>query len=338
MNFLLKIFRGSKETFGLDIGYNTLKVVQLKRTGAFFKLIGCGVFPSPPQVFERNGIKQKTELAKIIKEAVDKCGIRAKLVTSALPESLVFTKIIQLPKMNKKQLASAIALEASSFVPMEPEQVFLDYQVVRELENNYEVLVVAAPKKVVNDLVQTIDEAGFKLICLETKPLANARALVTNKEGVLILDIGAETTSITICEKGSIRLTATFAFGSDTFTKKISSALGIQESEAEKLKQKVGISKNENKIRKILEEPLGVLLSEIARAIKYYQSQKGEAGVSKILLTGGGAGLSGLVNFIQEGTGLKTERGNPWRRVTNPPKREDSFIFTTAVGLSMREI
>lgn len=304
-----------KDSFGLDIGYETLKVVQLKKTGANFRLIGHGIYASLRQPFDRNGVKDKKKVAEIIKNSALNARIKARLVVSALPESLVFTKIIRLPKTNPKELSTAVSLETASFIPVEPDQVYLDYQIVGEIGQNYEVLVVATPKNLVLDYINTIKLAGFKLACLETKPLANLRALINKdqKETVLILDLGAETSSLTVCDAQGIKFTTTFDVGGNVFrTKTIS---GIQAKEA-----------------------LNTIVSEIASGIKYHQGHQEGVKISKILLSGGGASLEGLIKFIQNEIGLKTEYGDPWQKINNLPPDKNRFQFTTAIGLAMREL
>lgn len=304
-----------KDTFGLDIGYETLKLVQLKRAGTNFRLVGHGIYASSRQPFDRNGIKDKKKLAEVIKNAALNARIKAKVVVSALPESLVFTKNIILPKTNPKELETAASLEAASFIPVEPDQVYLDFQIVGQMGNSYEILVVATPKNLVLDYVETIRQAGFKLVCLETKPLANVRALINKdeKEGVIILDLGAETTSLLVHEAGGIKFTATFDVGGNIFRAQTLSNAQVKEA-------------------------LGTIVSEISSGIKYYQGHKEGAKITKIILTGGGASLTGLVKFIQNEIGIKTECGDPWQKVMNPPPDKNKLQFTTAIGLAMRKI
>jgi len=341
MSFLGKISGLEKKTFGLDIGYENLKVVQLKKAGSLFKLASFGSSPSPKEPFSKDNVKDKKTLASSIKKVVSDWHISAKAIVSALPESLVFTKIIQMPKMKLKELQNAVPMEAASFIPLEPAKTYLDFQIVGEIGVNFEILVVAAPKTLVDDFIETVKLAGFSLTCLETKPLANTRALIkpNEKEGVLLLDLGAEATSLTIYDEGAIKFTVTFLLGGNIFTRNIATALSITPEKADTMKKKVGITKQKgDQVKKALAEPLSSLVNEIASSLKYYQSHKEKAKISKIILAGGGAAMPGLTSFIGDEIGIKTELGNPFQAILNPPSQEEALRYTTSIGLAMREV
>jgi cell division ATPase FtsA len=59
--------------------------------------------------------------------------------------------------------------------------------------------------------------ANLELSSLETKPVADARALVTQNDSgpYLILDVGAKTSSLTCYDQGTIKLTSTVSVGGD---------------------------------------------------------------------------------------------------------------------------
>jgi len=339
MSILGKILGLEKNVFGLDIGYENIKVVELRKTGSMFKLVSFGCSPSPKEPFAKEKIKDKKALANAIVQAVSNHHISAKSVVSALPESLVFTKIIQLPKMRMEELQSVVPNEAANFIPLEPTQTYLDFQVVGEANNNYEVLVVAAPKTLVNDFIETLKMAGLSPFCLETKPLANTRALIPKnaQEAVLILDLGALATSLTIYDNGAIKFTVTFPLGGQIFTEKIAATLSIKMEEAEEKKKTLGLTKAGEQIKKGLEEPLGVLIDETASGLNYYKKYNEKAKISKIILTGGGAAMPGLCSFLENKIGIKTEVGNPWQAIKNPPKEKQTVIFTAAIGMAMRQ-
>jgi len=340
MKILERLLGLEKNFFGLDIGYENIKVVELKKSGSMFKLVSFGCSPSPKEPFDKERIKDKKALVGAIVQAVSDHRIGAKTVVSALPESLVFTKIIQLPKMKMEELQTVVPREAVNFIPLEPAQTYLDFQIVSAtINNSYEILVVAAPKTLVNDFIETLKMARLSPFCLETKPIANTRALIpkNTQEAILILDLGALATSLTIYDKGAIKLTVTFPLGGKLFTEKIASTLSIKMEEAEEKKKTIGITKTGAEIKKGLEEPLGALIDETVSGLNYYKKHNEKAKISKIILTGGGAAMPGICGFFEEKIGIKTEVGNPWQAIKNPPKEKQTVIFTTAIGMAMRQ-
>lgn len=298
-----------KPIFGLDIGLKTMKLVEVRGSGAGASLLGAVEVKVPEHSITKDGVQDKDKLAKIIQEAVavaKPSRINTKLVASALPESLVFTKSLELPKMKQEELAKNIPYQATEFFPIPPEETYMDWQVVGELPNGtIEVLVVAAPKVLVDGLKETIEKAGFELMGLETKPIAVARAIINPKElgPLMIIDIGAADSALTCFDQGTIKLTSTMTIGGD-------------------------------KIVEDVEAGVKVLAAEASHLIKYYQNRLGQAQIfRKIILSGGGANIKKVPEIMEAVLKIQTVIGEPQIRVNNyDPK------YATAIGLSLKDI
>lgn len=299
-----------KPILGLDIGYKTLKVMQLRGDGPGTSLLGVSEIEIPPKSLTKEGVKEKNKIAQSILEAMRNARphpITARLVSSALPESLVFTKSVDLPAMTLQEINKNIPYQAGEFFPIPPNETYMDWQVVGTLPgaNTTDVLVVAAPKTIIESFAETIKMAGLELSSLETKPVADARALVAaNDPGpYLILDIGAKTSSLTVFDQNTIKLTSTISVGGDDLTTDFGPNL-----------------KN--------------LATEISHFVKYYQNRIGQATIfHKIILAGGGASTQGVVEALEQTTRIKTEIG--WPKIkskTYNPK------YATVIGLAMKRI
>ncbi|MEK7142688.1 MAG: pilus assembly protein PilM [Patescibacteria group bacterium] len=299
-----------KPIFGLDIGFHTLKVIQLKGEGAGSKLFGVSEVPIEPKTLSKEGIRDKKKIAEAILSALKIAKphpINARIVSSALPESLVFTKSIGIPSMTPQEINKNIPYQASEFFPIPPQEMYIDWQIVGRLpgQNLVDVLVVAAPKKIVDSLAETIQMAGLELSNLETKPVAVVRALIpTFDQGpYLLVDIGAKTSGIICYDQGTIKMTSTISIGGDDLGKE-------------------------------LEPNLKGLNSEILHLIKYYQNRIGQATIfKKIILAGGGANIPELVNLIEKQTKIKTEIGWPQIQIKTYNSK-----FAAAIGLAMKKI
>ncbi|OGD57142.1 hypothetical protein A2V71_01765 [Candidatus Berkelbacteria bacterium RBG_13_40_8] len=299
-----------KPTFGLDIGYQTLKVVQIKGKGSGAHLIGAAEVAISPGVLTKEGVREPQKVAAVIKEAMKIAkphSVSARIVSSALPESLVFTKSLSLPKMTLQEINKNIPYQATEFFPIPAEETHMDWQIVgtNPTNNTIEVLVVAAPKVLVSSLIETVKIAGLELMGLETKPVAVTRALVPQNDPgpYLLLDIGAKTSGLTCYDRGTIRLTSTAAIGGD-------------------------------EIQKDFAESLKVLASEAIHLMKYYQNRIGQAQIfKKVILAGGGANIAKVSETIESLTKIKTEIGMPQVKLKAYDPR-----FATAMGLAMKEI
>jgi len=299
-----------KPIFGLDIGYSTLKVMQLKGEGAGAKLLGVAEVQIEPKTLGKDGIKDKqkaTEAIWLAMKSARPYPISAKIVSAALPESLVFTKSIDLPAMKIEEINKNIPYQVGEFFPIPANEMYLDWQIVGQLpgKNLIDVLVVAAPKKIVDSFAEVIKQAGLELSSLETKPVSVVRALIgKNDPGpYLILDIGAQTSSIICFDQATIKLTSTISSGGDDLAKDF-------------------------------QPNINNLASEIVHLIKYYQNRIGQATIfRKIILAGGGANIPNLALALEQSTKIKTEIGWPQIKTkTYNPK------FATVIGLAMKRV
>lgn len=299
-----------KAIFGLDIGFKTLKVVQVRGSGRNAQLLSAAEIEIPENALTKDGIREKEKLAKLILEAASGAKpyrVSARIASSGLPESLVFTKIIDLPKTPLADINQKISSQAKQFFPIPAEETYIDWQVVgmNTQKNMMEIIVVAAPKVLVDQLAQTIKLAGFELMGLESKPISAVRALINPADTgtYLILDIGAKTTGLICYDERIIKLTSTAAVG------------GIE------IQQDFDLAMQE-------------LASEIAHLIKYYQNRLVRVkAFDKIILAGGGANIEGVPKTLENMIKIKTEIGLPIMRLkAYDPK------FATALGLAMKEI
>jgi type IV pilus assembly protein PilM len=310
----------SQSVFGLDIGFKTMKLVQVDGTGPNAHLLGAAEAVIPECSITKNGVQNQTEIARILAQTVSLAKprkINAKFVSSALPETLVSTKSLHLPIMSEAELKKVMPNEVVKFFPLPILETYYDYQIIdkksgydyqimtEEACDLMEVLAVAAPKILVDSLIETVRLAGFELVALETKPMAASRALIRSKEEgpLLIIDIGTKSSNIACLDQGTIKVTSIISLGGNQLTANLASGTDL-------------------------------FVNEINHVMKYYENTSNQTQVyKKIILAGGGASIKGFAENLEKITRVKTIVGEPVIKVKNfNPK------FATAIGLALKEI
>jgi len=94
--------------FGIDIGTNSIKVVQLAKDGANYKLVAFGLIPAPPKGFISESNVDVEILAEAIKKLLKDTKINTPNVAVALSETQVYTRVISTPPLSEEELSSAI--------------------------------------------------------------------------------------------------------------------------------------------------------------------------------------------------------------------------------------
>ncbi len=366
---MLEYFSVKREIFGLDISDLSLKIAQIKEKGKALELVSFGETKMKPGIIKNGEIIDDNKLARTIETAVRQVKgekIKTKYVITSLPEEKAFLQVIQMPKVPEEDLSSAVIYEAENYIPTPLENVYLDSQIVKPIENHldhYDVLIAALPKQTVDPYVSSLKLAGLEPFALEIESLAIVRALIKNEittSPVLLIDFGATRTSFIIFSGHSLRFTSSISVSSNHFTEIIAKSMNISPEKAEDLKIKHGLTgkisnkKKTKEERKIFEALIPVLVDltqQIRKHLEYYQTHSShehlspeKKKVSKIILCGGGSNLKGFPELLSMELKLPVEIGNPWINIS-PGKTEskqltnEQFLgYSTALGLALRAI
>ena len=331
---------------GLDIGSKTIKIVELQKEGDSIKLNGSGVIGykgiSPDKFKQENEL---VSLAQIIKKLHKESKISTKDVVIALPESKVFTRVIQFPLLTDQEIASAIKWEAEQYIPIPVNEAIIQHQIISRDEKGVtpgvRVLLIAVSRSLVEVYVKLLQTAGLNVIRAETELLALTRSLSPVDKTSLIIDFGATSTDIAICEKGLLSFSRSIPTAGEAFTRAVSQNLNITPLQAEEYKKAYGLSSQlEGKIKTALNPVINLVSDEIKKAIFYYQSEeKGEL-PSVVILSGGSSGMPEVVTYLSKILGLEIVVGNPFSRVSLSPEVLKIIspyfpLYSIAVGLAM---
>lgn len=343
-------------TFGLDIGTSAIKTVWLSEMNGRYLLNAASMMPSPTKGMMSESPLDEEEMAHAIKNIVLNSKIQTKYVNVALPENQVYTRVLEMPVLSDKELSSAIYWEAEQYIPIPLENVALDWKVLKrpnkeEYDTKMQVLLVGAPQILIDKYQKILEMAGLVVNSVETEILAVVRALMYpdfNASSVeipntLIMSIGSLSTSIAIVKNGIIVFTYSIPTGGAAMSRAIASDFGITLQQAEEYKRVYGVSEKnlEGKIGKASRPILMSIVSELKKALVYYNEKYKDSPIRQIILSGGSAKLPGLDLFFAQNCGIETAIANPWKILVNQELPKDlldnSSDYAIAVGLGMRE-
>ncbi|MBP9748660.1 type IV pilus assembly protein PilM [Patescibacteria group bacterium] len=346
------IFGGTKlQTYlGVDIGAGGIKIVELANEKGRARLVTYGFAERLPEQVGPSPLDQPQETAALIKKIIAKAKCGSKRAITGIPVSNVFSSVLSLnvPVAKKKELDAAIKLQAKKITPRPLEEMVLDYKIIEEGPKTTKVLLTAAEAVMVRKYVEIFKLAGLELISLETEPLALIRSLIGRDLSTIVLvDIGAMRTSISVIEKGVPAVSRSIDVGGLSFTRAIASQMQMPLPAAEQMKHDIGSLGGmlpEQGLPKVMEQLIATIVNELRYVFTLYTSQQGWSGkIEKLVLTGGGAPFPRLAETIGSALGFKTYVGDPWARVVYPEELrpfldEIGPRFSVAIGLGMRDI
>jgi type IV pilus assembly protein PilM len=334
---------------GLDIGSHSIKIIELGKGNNESVLLAAGAIPTPPKALMSNLDADHRAVAMAIKQLMRQINAKSHDTHIALPESLVFTRVIDIPQLNDHELASAIKWEAEQYVPLPLDQVNLDFTKLRDSKetgtDKMEVLLVASPKALIEKYMAILTYSDLNPIGAETEIIAASRALVRTAAGVrnvMVVSLGAQTTDLSILHNGTLSFTRSISAGGEALSRALVQGLDFNALQAEEFKKAYGVEKDklEGKILSAVKPIMDTIISETKRAVAFYQEKFPREHVDVILISGGTARLPGMVMYIAEAMGIEVQLGNPWIGI----KRDTRFnvlenegpTFTVAVGLALR--
>ncbi len=376
----LKIF--PRKCLGIDIGTSNIRIVELNKFGkkiklenygeveasAFYKksfrttspnINGSGVGTSPDQGLspnEKSLILSDKDIARAILALCQSAGIKTKKAIFSIPDFSSFFTWFALPPMTKEEVPSAIRYEAQQHIPLPLSEVTLDWQVIsgklsKQKKQRTKILLVAVPKEALNQYQEITALTQLELVAVEAEVFALSRSVTKkDKKVVALLDIGAQTSTISIVDQGILKRSHTIDISGNQLTKVISNSLGIEYLQAQNLKEKYGINPISQFLepnipygqdfRKILEPLINLMISELERVAQEFHEAESKD-IEEIVLAGGGAILPGLTDYFLQKTGKKTELADPFYDLFYPPILEKKLkvmgpSFAIAIGAALR--
>ena len=348
---------GQNEAFGLDISEDSIKLAKLARRGNALYLATWGKVDIIPGIISDGEIKRQADLTAAIKNLCANLNgdkLRSKYVAVALPEEETFLRIIKLPKMDSAAAKKAAIFEAENHIPMPLRDVYIDCEIFQDLQGRFtEALIVATPRNIVDDYASAIEGAGLMPVIMETENQAAARALVPSlatQETILIIDIGNTRTNFSIFHDGNLRFGGTIAESMLKMQKAIQMEMGIDLKKALELKNKYGLSRENEEAKKVA-SAIEPIIENLARQVKkymdfYYGKAENcfeESEKMRAILCGEGAILRGIEAFISGRLCVPVGIGNPWVNIISEKHRQiptidyaQSVGLATVLGLAMR--
>ncbi|MDD4755400.1 MAG: cell division protein FtsA [Prolixibacteraceae bacterium] len=225
----------------------------------------------------------------------------------------------------------------------------------RKIEAGYRLITV--PEIHLANIERVMDKAGVKTGDIVFSPLATSDAVLTDDEkemGVILLDMGAGTTKVSVYNEGILIHTAVVPFGGDVISKDIKEGCSILPKWAEQLKvqygEALGDFADDQKIvtipghsgwepKEISFKSLAFIiqarLEEIIDNVYYHIEKSGIADQigSGIVITGGTGKMQNLVSLVKFRTGMDARLAFPVIRPAGVDKDFSFSDFYTALGL-----
>jgi len=329
----------SSESVGIDIGDYNVKVAQVEK--APFKqkaIVSLGIGKINPE-------RTPARIVEAIKEACADAKINTKEARASISIPTTIIRYLIMPSMSEGDLAKALEFEIEKHTPYTLSEMSYQYSVLSSLPNKQiMVLLAIAQKKMIQDRISFIKDAGLEVSSVSIDPLAIIKAfnatvpLGKNKIVIAVLDIGYHQSKLVVFSGDVPYFSRDIPVGGHNFNQAIAEKMGIDFAEAERVKYDP--RGQEDEIVKIITPHLHNLIDELSLSFNYCERCLQKT-ISQLYLIGGEAKVNKLDSFFEENFKLKTSLWNPVLslRLSQGAGHEKQgglgHLFAIAIGLGV---
>lgn len=342
---------GGSTGVGLDIGSNSVKLVEVTRRGGRLALTNFGIGELLPEAIVDGEVMDREVVIDTIRELFDSRKFKSREVATAVSGRAVIVKKILMDRMPREEAGEAVYLEAEQHIPYSIDDVYLDYQILKEQdeknEEKMELLLVAAKRDMVDAHAALVREAGLVPRVVDVDSFAVQNAYEANYstepgETVLLMNIGAFVTNLNIARDGAPLFTRDLSIAGNTFVEQIQKRLAVDRERARELLWAPD-GERPPEIAEIVAAIGEDLAVGVERSLAFLKTSGEAERLDRILMSGGSARIPGLLVFLTERHGVPVEIGNPLARIHADDglfkENEAEMVapaLMVAVGLALR--
>jgi type IV pilus assembly protein PilM len=319
------LFGRNKSVIGLDIGSGFIKVVEVDHSGDQPEVVRVAMRPLLPDAIVEGEIMDYGLVSDAVSGLFSEIGMKGAEVVTAVGGHDVIIKKIEMDRMREGDAREVIKWEAEQHVPFDIKSVEIDFQILDPEGDGLqmEVLLVAAKRELVDNKVGLLQDAGVEPIVIDVDAFALHNAFEHNYPDALdgivaLVNVGHETTNVSILDDGVPILTRDIPFGSRKIREDLQRERGLTAEQAEDVVQ---ARETADDLDSFVASSADEIAVGIERASAFLMTREDGNSVGRIFLSGGGARIPGMAESLARRMNVETEIVNPFERV---PVRPDA--------------
>ncbi len=206
---------------GIDIGYNTIKVVELIKDKKGISIQNYGDIELSLYSGSEFGLSANlgdSTLSKALRELFDKTKISIKNVYVSIPsiESYLFT--IHVKPTKGIDIKNIIELEIRKYIPIPITELIVDHWIIDDKSEQAHISVIVVKKSIVDRYIKIFKDAGLNILGFEMETFAAVRSLKLLDKNYMLIDTGGAYTTATLLSMGVLYKSVTVQIGGNNVT------------------------------------------------------------------------------------------------------------------------
>ncbi len=252
LKFVQGWFAPPANPIGVDFGTDCLRLAQCEQVNGEWRLVAAASADVPSHL-RQDPAGRLNFFADSLRDLLAQGNFRGRRAVLALPAASMHIQHLRMAKMDDAELKKAMEWEARGKLPMDPTQALMRHivagDVYQDQEPKIEVILMAAGREMVNQLLNHAARAKLDIIGMNVEPKAvidcfshvyrrKTDTEVTN----CFVDIGASGTRVVVTRATSIMFARTIPIGGEHFARAVASGMKISLDDARLLRTKLAQS------------------------------------------------------------------------------------------------
>lgn len=289
-------------------------------------------------------------------------GFTAKNAAIIVQGTSIITRDVLMPPMSEKELRTILDYQKDEYFPIDVTDYQTDFKILNEVETEegkkLNVLLVAAPNNIIESSLELIKRLNLRPKFIDITSNAISKIFASRSFGfhdenssIMVLDIGGQTTTVTILSEGNILFSRSILYGFEHLNELIRDEFGEKDlNQVEMFKRKYAALYYQDK--SLDEDLYGAYIShlvkpavenniiqEIQRFLEFYHSRNNAKKIKAIYLVGGGAYLKNITQYIEKVLNIPTMQADVFEdiKVTDISEFDNDFLYlVNTLGLISR--
>ncbi len=339
------------KVIGLDIGTTGVRVVHYGAS----KNDGVYIENAFERRFQRahDGVVDAAELTSALISLNEEGAFNGEDIRTGINGARCSLKELRFPYRNKKQIEQTLGFELEDVLPFALEELAYSWRIAEEQgvvdgfniraegsneSANQETLVRAlvAPRNILEERLSLLDEHKIQTrgLYMDALALSELNKLSESdtpsftadgiRSGILFLDLGAQSTNVSICSGGEALFAQTLRLGGDDVTRAIAKALSLSFADAELFKLdntflEVDTRKaqfpNEVQASDAAKRSIDTLVERLRQMVLRCRDM--DIAVSSVQMSGGASELTNLEVYLSKALGVSVSKDSHVTRLLN---------------------
>ncbi|MGH2937976.1 MAG: type IV pilus assembly protein PilM [Solirubrobacterales bacterium] len=324
---------------GLEIEADSIAAAEVRVNGSI-EVKAAAVEPLPAGTFQEGEVTDPDSLADALRATFSRHEL-GKRVRIGIANQRVVVRTVRLPAIeDPKELAAAVRFQAQEQMAMPLDEAVLEHQLVGGVPAEegstpqLDVLVVAARRDMIASILEPVRRAGLQPVGIDLSVFGMLRAVAGEvltpsteaglaealTDAILYCNVG-EVANLAVARGRACLFTRVSGVGLGSIAAELSDDWGLSLEHAGQWLAHVGLDRPVEgvdgdpglvaDVRGRLAIGVSALVDELRLSLDYYGGQLGAVPVTKVVFSGSGISIPGVVSHVEAGLGLPIEAVTP---------------------------